>query len=328
MAIIKGDYKIERDLNIGRKTSININSSIYDISSPLIIDENYGSLIRLNILNSDQNITLPSSITSITSQIILISIEPSSSYNALIQTTNSNLSVIYKLIPGQNVLFLFEGNQWNLVKAGGDAKHLDFDKTTTIGQIINKDNVQEAIEQAYFLAKGIRTFPFELHYVSGSGLNTNMSNGSFFRVRPGTFSSGSYSGYPAAFPLQTPFNCKLYSIVLTFRSAAFDWNANFGPILFEIETRDHVYNGSSILNRILVRFGNFRYSSTGTDTFRYELFYNDVGGEGWSYISGDPGIIDYGKLIGCRFVKAPSGDRRINRFVDIVMKLNYEEDIS
>lgn len=198
-----------------------------------------------------------------------------------------------------------------------EADNIFFDNSTND---FNSDNIQEAIEEA----KGIRTFPFDLHFVSGTGLNTTMSNGSFFRVRPGTFASGSYSGYPAAFPLQLPFNCRLFSIVLTFRSAAFDWNATSGPILFEIETRDHQYNGSTVSNRILVRFGNFVNSSTGTDTFKYELFFNNSGGEGFEYISGSPEL-GYGDMIGCRFVKAPSGVRRINSFTDIVMKLNYEE---
>lgn len=192
------------------------------------------------------------------------------------------------------------------------------------------EDVQEAIEDCYIAAKGIRTFPFELHYVSGSGLNTTMSNGAFFRVRPGTFSSGSYSGYPAAFPLQTPFSCKLYSIVITFRRANFDWNAAGGQILWELETRDHVYNDSDVYNRILVRMGNYGTgyggwgSSSGDGTWTNELFFNDTGGDGFEYISGDDEI-EYGAMIGCRFVKAPSGDRRINSFVDIVVKLNYEE---
>ena len=168
-----------------------------------------------------------------------------------------------------------------------------------------------------------------MHYVSGTGLNTSMGNGSFFRVRPGVFSSGSYSGYPSAFPLQIPFNCKLRSIVLTFRQASFDYNVTSGQILFEIETRSHVYNGSSIHNRVLVRFGDFSGNSTGHSTHTYELFYNNVGGDGFEYISGD-GEIDCGTMIGCRFVKAPSGDRRINSWTDIIMKLNYDaiEDIT
>jgi hypothetical protein len=188
------------------------------------------------------------------------------------------------------------------------------------------DECQTAIIDAYNAAKGIRTFPFELHFVEGTKLNTIMGNGSFFRVRPGTFSSGSYSGYPSAFPLQAPFPCRLYSMIITFRQAAFDYNVTPGPILWELETREHFYNGSDIINRILVRFGSFSGSSTGTDTFRYELFLNNSGGDGFSYISGDEDI-DYGKMIGCRYVKAPSGDRRINSWTDIVLKLNYEEII-
>jgi hypothetical protein len=195
-------------------------------------------------------------------------------------------------------------------------------------------DVQTAIEDCYTAAKGIRTFPFELHYVSGTGLNTRMSNGAFFRVRPGTFSSGSYSGYPSAFPLQTPFRCKLYSIILTFRKADFDWNASGGIIRFEIETREHYYNGSDIVNRVLVKMGNYGTgyggwgSSSGDGTWREELFFNNnPNEEGFEYISGDEEI-EYGTMIGCRFVKAPSGDRRINSFRDIVMKLNYEEAIN
>lgn len=200
------------------------------------------------------------------------------------------------------------------------ARSVPFDNSTN--DIVG-DNVQSVLEELYF-GGGIKTFAYDLHFVSGTGLNTNMSNGTFFRVRPSTASSGSFSGYPAAFPLQMPFACKLFSIVITFRSAAFDWNASFGPILFELESRDHAYNGSAINNRILVSFGNFNFSSTGTDTFRYELFFNDQGGEGFSYISGDPEL-SFGQMIGYRFVKAPSGDRRINSFVDIVLKLNFEE---
>jgi hypothetical protein len=188
----------------------------------------------------------------------------------------------------------------------------------------NEDFQSKNVQDAIIEAKGIKTFGYDLHFVSGTGLNTSMSNGTFFRVRPGTFSSGSFSGYPAAFPLQMPFKCKLFSIVLTFRRANFDFDSVSGPILFEIENRTHQYNGSSIVNRVLVRFGNFSGSQTGTDTFRFELFYNDTGGDGFEYISGTEEL-DYGELIGCRFVKAPSGDRRINSFVDIIMKLNYEE---
>lgn len=182
------------------------------------------------------------------------------------------------------------------------------------------DNVQTAIEQA----RGIKTFSFNLHYVSGTGLNTAMNNGSFFRVNPGTFSSGSNSGYPACFPLQAPFNCKIYSIVLTFRSAAFDFNATLGPILFELETNTHTYNGKTVKNIALLQFGDFNNSSTGTSTFTYELFKTTAGTDGFSYVSGVEQIT-YGEMIGCRFVKPSSGDRRINSFRDIVMKINYEE---
>jgi hypothetical protein len=181
-------------------------------------------------------------------------------------------------------------------------------------------SVSEAVEPP---PKGITTFPFELHYVSGTGLNTSISNGTFFRVRPGTFASGSFSGYPAAFPLQIPYKSKLYSIVLTFRQAAFDFNAAAGPILFELEFRVHYYNGSDVKTRIVVAFGNFSGSSTGTGTFRYELFEDS-----WTFI--DPLLptdFEYAEMIGVRFVKAPSGIRRINSFTDIVMKLNFEEVI-
>jgi len=192
------------------------------------------------------------------------------------------------------------------------------------------DNVQEAIIDAYEAAKGIRTFPLDLHYVSGTGLNTSMSNGTIFRVRPGTFNSMSFSGYPAAFPLQMPFNCRLYSIVMTFREASFDWNSSGGQILWELETQKMTYNQSSVANRILVRLGNYGTgfggsgNSTGTNTWTAELFFNNSGGDGFEYISGDPEL-SYGDLIGCRFVKAPSGDRRVNSWRDIVLKLNFEE---
>jgi len=210
-----------------------------------------------------------------------------------------------------------------LIETTQVADSVPFEASLELQEIISADNVKDAIEQCYYAAKGIRTFPFELHYVSGTGLNTSMSNGAFFRVRPGVFLSGSNSGYPAAFPLQMPFKCKLRSIVLTFRNANFDYNATIGPILFEIESRKHYYNGSDIANRILVSFGSFSGSQTGHSTWQYELFYNEIG-NGFSYIQG-PIAHEYGDMIGCRFVKAPSGDRRINSFIDIVMKLNFEE---
>jgi len=203
------------------------------------------------------------------------------------------------------------------------AESLPFEASSEYSAILLSDNTRDAIEEAYSKAKGIRTFPFELHYVSGTGLNTTMSNGAFFRVRPGTSASGSYSGYPSAFPLQSPFNCKLYSIVLTFRNMNFDWSATSGPICFEIETRNHYYNGSDVSSRVQVTFGNFSGSLTGHDTWRYELFYN-TSGDGFYRISGDE-FHNYGDMIGCRFVKASVGDRKVNSMVDVVMKLNYEE---
>jgi hypothetical protein len=164
-----------------------------------------------------------------------------------------------------------------------------------------------------------RIVQYNLHFVSGSGLNTSMSNGSFFRVAPSTFSSGSFSGYPAAFPFNAPFDCYLFSAFITFRTASFDFNNTAGNIIFELEAREHVYNGSSVLQGILCSFGNFSGSSTGTGTFRYELLLND----GFSYISGDSKI-DKNKLIGYRFVKA-SGLRAINSFTDVVLTLKYKE---
>lgn len=203
------------------------------------------------------------------------------------------------------------------------AKETPFDSSDV--NWTSADDTEEAIKDCYIAAKGIKTFPFELHYVSGTGLNTSMSNGAFFRVRPGTFASGSYSGYPSAFPLQMPFSCKLYSIVLTFREASFDWNATPGSILFELEFRRHYYNGSGVLCRLLVTIpGSFNLGSTGTNTWRYELFNTN-----FSVI--DPALPNnflYGEMVGVRFVKASSGDRRINSFKDIVMKLNFEEVIS
>jgi hypothetical protein len=176
---------------------------------------------------------------------------------------------------------------------------------------------------AYYRAESIRRFSIELHFVSGTGLNTTMSNGSFFRVRPGTSPSGAYSGYPAAFPYQFPYAAKLETAIMTFRVAAFDFNATAGPVLWELETRAHVYNGSSVYNRLLMSFGTFSGNSTGTDTWRFELTDNGAA-DSFSYIEGDAAI-DYGEMIGFRFVKAPSGDRRINSFTDIILKLNYME---
>jgi hypothetical protein len=166
-----------------------------------------------------------------------------------------------------------------------------------------------------------RVIYYDLHYVKGTGLNESMSNGSFFRVTPGTFSSGSYSGYPSAFPLKLPFNCKLTNISLIFRLANFDWNATAGNIILGLEIRTHLYNGSSVHSEIIVPFGNFSGNNTGTDTHKYILTEDD-----FYYFSGVE-TINKDELIGVRFIKpdASVGDRRINSFVDIVMKLEFEE---
>lgn len=204
------------------------------------------------------------------------------------------------------------------IRASQVAKSVPFESDAL--EWTEAENTQQAIEDCYIAAKGIKTFPYELHYVSGTGGGTTMNNSSFFRVRPGTFACGSYSGYAACFPLQVPFTCKLKSIVLTFASASFDWTAVAGPVNFELRFRTHTVNGSSEYSRILCSFGNYSGSQVpyGFNTFELTL------GNGFSYISGSDEI-NYGEMLGVLFVKSSTGARNINNFLDIVMKLNFEE---
>lgn len=202
-----------------------------------------------------------------------------------------------------------------------DANRVYFDNTTTLGQLIGGSNLQQSIENVFLASK---SFSFPVHFTNG--LNTSMSNGAIFRVWPSQEPSMSYSGYPAAKPLMVKCKAVLESISLAFRVAAFDFNAVAGPILFELEVRTHLFNGSEISQRVLVRFGNFSGNSTNTSNHKFDLFYNDQGEQGFEYIDDqtyDRNVYPADQ-IGYRFVKASTGVRRINSFTDIVMTCSYK----
>jgi hypothetical protein len=173
---------------------------------------------------------------------------------------------------------------------------------------IEADNIRDAIEENRFIWK--------LHFVSGTGLNTSFGNGSFFRAWPGTFANGSFSGYPAAFPITMPYDCKIKRMKLFFRSAAFDFNSTQGPIQMELEFRTHVYNGSSVYTRINIAFGSFQFSGTGTQDFIFDFEESDL-----TYLASLPESFDKGQIVGVRFVKSASGDRRINSLVDVLLDI-------
>lgn len=197
-----------------------------------------------------------------------------------------------------------------------NAKGTPFDNT---GTTFTKTNVQEAIEEAKITALK-RNFNVPLHFVSGTGLNTSMSNGAFFRVYPGTFASGSYSGYPSSFPTQMPYNSKINSMSLTFRVAAFDFNTTAGTIKFDIEFRLHQYNGSTVYSIATCSFGSFSGNSTGAATHVFELLPTT----NFVFQSGYPETFSFADMIGYRFVKTASVDRAINSFTDVRLTLNME----
>lgn len=188
--------------------------------------------------------------------------------------------------------------------------------------VLESTDVQCAIEECYHKAKGIKTFPFELHYVSGTGGGTTMNNNTFFRVRPGTFSSGSYGGYPSCFPLQMPFKCRLYSVVLTFALANFNYSATPGQVALQLTMRDHTQNGSSVHNQTLLKWGNYSGTQIPYGFNTVELFASTVG-DGFQVTSGSDEYV-YGQQIGVLFT-LPGLTREIQSFSDIVMKLNFEE---
>ena len=181
----------------------------------------------------------------------------------------------------------------------------------------NATNVQDAIVEA----RGVNQWVYRLHYGDGANLNVTMSNSSFFRVYPGTFSSGSYSGYPTSFPERVPYDCFLQSAGITFRNASFDYNVISGSILWDLEIRNHVYNGSSINSTYTVPVGDFSGNQTGHSTWKFLVPVADM-----TIVSGSNEYM-MGDMIGCRFVKTSSGDRRINSFTDIVLDLIFEETI-
>jgi hypothetical protein len=167
--------------------------------------------------------------------------------------------------------------------------------------------------------RGIQTFPHFLHFHNGSGGNVTMNNGSFFRVPPSTFASGSFAGYNACFPLQAPFPSRLVSIELTFTIANFDFNATAGTVRFDLEFRRIIHNGSSVYSVYTVEWGNFSGSQISYDLNKFSLDASN-----FSLISGTEELTQ-GDLIGFRFVKSSSGVRRINNFQNILMVLNFEE---
>ena len=177
------------------------------------------------------------------------------------------------------------------------------------------DNVKDAILEA----KGIATFPVELHFVSGTGGNTTMNNSSFFRIKPGTFPSGSFAGYTSCFPLLVPFLCRLKSLVITFTIANFDWTASAGPVSFDLEFQKILHNGSSVYSVYRVSWGNYSGSqiSYGFNTFSLDS-------SNFTLISGVDNL-QPGDLIGWRFVKSSAPARNINNFQNILLTLNFEE---
>ena len=113
---IKGDLIVERDLQVCRKASISQGSTAINVSSALQLNSTHHSLVRLNVVTSNQNVTLPIDGDSIVSQIVIISVENTSTYSALIQTANTDLTSILTVAPGQSIWFIFNGLNWTKTK--------------------------------------------------------------------------------------------------------------------------------------------------------------------------------------------------------------------
>lgn len=147
--------------------------------------------------------------------------------------------------------------------------------------------------------------------------NNNMSNGAWFYNFGGRYLTGSWSGYASnCTPLQIPYNCRIKTIILTFRYAAFDWLATAGQLHASFNFQTHAYDGSSTLTDLGIRFGNFSGNNTGTSTHRYVITsFEEIVGTNYFPVY---------ELLGVRFLKTAQPDGgAINSWIDPVITFHF-----
>lgn len=148
--------------------------------------------------------------------------------------------------------------------------------------------------------------------------NGTLTNGSWFRRSPGTGISGSWSGYPSAYPFVLPFDCTLSKIFLNVSGAGYDWRGSPGEIFIDIGIFSHVYNGSSkIYTAGLTLDGPFSGSSFSgqnikevivnmTDTFGTNAFLKNT-------------------LVGFMLLKEASRSGQCNNLVNSYLSFEFTE---
>lgn len=191
------------------------------------------------------------------------------------------------------------------------AWNTSFDDTTTIGQLIGHDNVQEAIEHLYQKA---RAYTWQIHRRQGT-----LNNGSFFYADLTTSPCGSYSGYPSCYCLSVPYNSRITSINVIVTDAAWSWTNTTGPISFIMEVRSHYQNGSNAINNILASWGSYTGTQLGYGFHQFTLYPDSE----LSFSNGNS--FNVNDLIGIRFQKSGVGVRDINNFTNIILQINFEE---
>lgn len=172
-----------------------------------------------------------------------------------------------------------------------------------------------ALYQAVQTSMSGLDFFWQVHKTT-NGYN-NMSNGAWFDNFGGRYLTGSWSGYASnCTPLQIPYNCRIKTIILTFRYASFDWRSSAGPIHASFNFQTHVYDGSSTLTDFGVSFGSFSGDNTGHSTHRYVI-------TNFEEITGTNYFPVY-ELLGVRFLKTTQPDGgAINSWSDPVVTFHF-----
>jgi hypothetical protein len=194
----------------------------------------------------------------------------------------------------------------------GHAKYLGFDNLTN-GFVATK--VQEAIEEAKANATAKMKLYCELNYRPAGA----MSNASWFNRGPGANISGSYSGWPSAFPLVIPFNCSLTRVCFNLSAAGYDWrNSGAGNIFAQLAAYSHAYNGTTAEMQIdLTITGSFTGGSFVSQNIEREM-------TSWAVNSGSTSFVK-GKKLGFQFRKDISKEGQCYSITNPYLLLEFTE---